>query len=336
MAPRLSSPGAAARPTRRRRAQAGAALLVAMILVTVVSTLAAGMVWQQWRAVEIEAAERSRTQSAWILNGALDWARLILREDGRTGQVDHLGEPWAVPLAEARLSTFLAAERSENADDGPEAFLSGDIADAQSRYNLRKLITVEGKVDPAQLAVLQRLMASAALSTGLANQLATGLQQALAQPPDAQAPLMPRSIEQLGWLGLDEAARAKLAPWIVLLPDQGPKLNLNTAPREVLAAVIGVDVASAQRLVIAREQRPFNTVNDASQLLPATSNPAPKFGDTDVKSSYFEVRGRLRLGDQVLEERSLVFRDGSHNVQPIRRERVNLALTQPGAGTAAR
>ena len=69
------------------------------------------MIWQQWRAVQVEAAERARTQSAWILSGALDWARLILREDARNGGTDHLGEPWAVPLAEARLSTFLAADK---------------------------------------------------------------------------------------------------------------------------------------------------------------------------------------------------------------------------------
>ena len=35
---------------------------------------------------------------------------LILAGDLReSGLVDHLGEPWAVPMAEARLSTFLAA-----------------------------------------------------------------------------------------------------------------------------------------------------------------------------------------------------------------------------------
>src|SRR5688572_8051457 len=104
---------------RSRTAQRGAALLLAMMILTFVTTLAAGMVWQQWRAVEVETAERARTQSAWILVGALDWARLILREDARaSGGQDHLGEPWAVPLAEARLSTFLAADRNNNADDG--------------------------------------------------------------------------------------------------------------------------------------------------------------------------------------------------------------------------
>ena len=67
-------------PGPRRSAQRGAALLIAMALMTLVATLASGMIWQQYRAIQVEAAERSRTQSAWILSGALDWARLILRD----------------------------------------------------------------------------------------------------------------------------------------------------------------------------------------------------------------------------------------------------------------
>ena len=88
--------------------QTGAALLAAMLTVTLVASLAAAALWQQWRSIEVESAERTRQQSLWVLTGALDWARLILREDARSGGADHLGEPWAVPLEEARLSTFLA------------------------------------------------------------------------------------------------------------------------------------------------------------------------------------------------------------------------------------
>lgn len=309
-----------------RRAQRGAALLVAMVLVTLVSTLAAGMVWQQWRAVEVEAAERARAQSAWILSGALDWARLILREDARTGGADHLGEPWAVPLAEARLSSFLAADRNNNAtEDGPEAFLSGAIADAQSRYNLRNLLNDEGAIDPKQAQVLQKLLAAAGLSPELATQIATGLRDAWAAQPADQAPLAPRSVEELGWLGLDEAARTRLAPWVVLLPAKTP-VNLNTAPPPVLAAVIeGLDLGGAQRLVQARERQPFQSIPAAQQLLP--SNPPLNFGGTDVKSNYFEVRGRLRLGDGMLEERSLVERR-EREVIAIRRERVTSVLAR--------
>ena len=47
----------------------------------------------------------------WILVGALDWARLILREDGRSnrtsGAADHLGEPWATRLRELTVTDYV-------------------------------------------------------------------------------------------------------------------------------------------------------------------------------------------------------------------------------------
>ena len=126
---------------RHRLRQTGAALLAAMLTVALVAAFAAAALWQQWRAVEIEAAERARLQSAWILTGALDWARLILREDARSGGADHLAEPWAVPLQEARLSTFLAADRNNTTDnDADQTFLSGQIIDLQSLLNVNNLV----------------------------------------------------------------------------------------------------------------------------------------------------------------------------------------------------
>ncbi|MEY4448824.1 MAG: hypothetical protein RLZZ433_1839, partial [Pseudomonadota bacterium] len=131
--------------------QKGAALISAMLVVTLVATLASVALWQQWRYVEIESAERHRVQSAWLLNSALDWSRLILREDAMSnasgsaaksgnspnpptsppnappaalaGTVDHLGEPWALPLKEAKLSSFLAQDQQLREGD-PEVFLS--------------------------------------------------------------------------------------------------------------------------------------------------------------------------------------------------------------------
>ncbi|MGJ7510792.1 type II secretion system minor pseudopilin GspK [Variovorax sp. GT1P44] len=132
-------------PAARR--QRGAALLTAMLTVTLVATFATAALWQQWRATEIEGAERARVQSGWILLGALDWSRLILREDARanaaTGGADHLAEPWAIPLEEAKLTSFLAADKNIASDalEGlPDAFLSGRIIDAQSKLNVRNLV----------------------------------------------------------------------------------------------------------------------------------------------------------------------------------------------------
>ena len=118
--------------------QRGAALLLAMLTVAIVATLASAALWRQWRAIEVEASERARLQAGWILSGALDWARLILREDARTSSVDHLGEPWAVVLQESRLSSFLA-QQGQDTSDLDSVLLSGAITDAQSRMNLTNL-----------------------------------------------------------------------------------------------------------------------------------------------------------------------------------------------------
>ena len=39
--------------------QEGAALISAMLVVTLVATLASVALWQQWRGIEIEAAQRA-------------------------------------------------------------------------------------------------------------------------------------------------------------------------------------------------------------------------------------------------------------------------------------
>jgi general secretion pathway protein K len=307
-----------AQPPRQR----GAALLIAMVILTMVATLASSMVWQQWRAVQVEAAERARVQSAWILMGALDWARLILREDARNGGADHLGEPWATPLAEARLSTFLAADQS-NTDDGPEAFLSGSIVDAQSRYNLRNLVDPStGKVLPAEQAILDRLLESIAVSSDVAVRIAKQLNSATTLVnPAANSPLPPESVAELTWLGIDEATVQLLQPYVVLLPIR-TTVNLNTASALVLAAVVEkLDLGGAERLVQARQRNHFRSVQEAQNVVGINFPLGPD--RVGVNSSFFELGGRLRLGDRVLEERSMVQRRGL-DVVTFQRRRVNL------------
>ena len=317
--------------TNRLRHQRGAALLTAMIIVVLIVTLASSMVWQQWRAVQVEVAERARSQSAWILSGALDWARLILREDAR-GNVDHLGEPWAVPLAEARLSTFLAADKN-NTDDGPEAFLSGSITDAQSRYNVTNLVDqTKGIIDPLEFAAFERLCQNLGVDSSVASLIASGLRDALAPAGsgNASAPLLPQSVAQLSWLGVDAAALELLAPYIVVLPVVTP-VNVNTASAEVLVAVIkGNDHATAERLLQVRQRTPFEDMAKFAAEVPSLA-PLAARPQLSVNSSFFEVRGRLRLSDRVLEESSLVQRVQGRQVDVLRRERVASREDSPPA-----
>jgi len=311
-------------------AQRGTALLLAMVILTLIATLSATMIAQQQRAIAVESAERARSQAAWVLVGALDWARLLLREDARSGQVDDLGEPWAVPLAEARLSTFLAADRSApEEDEGPEAFLSGRVRDLQARYNLYNLLDDEAKLNPDELALLTRLCVILGLPDDVASRIGEGM-AAAAQEDDETAPLMPMRMSQLSWLGISAETIERLQPYVTLLPATTP-INVNTAEREVLAAAItGLDLGGAERLLQRRQRAPFKTVDEVKRLLPE-GLPELAPNRLSVGSSYFEVIGRLRLDERVFEEYSVVHRGGANqagNIVAIQRERRSVT---PGA-----
>jgi len=289
------------------------------------------MLWQQWRSIEVETAQRTRVQAAWILVGALDWARLILREDARGGGADHLAEPWAVPLAPARLSTFLAAERGEAlvADDSSadqEAFLSGAIEDLQARLNITNLID-GSQLHAPRLAAWRGLFKLLKLPEGELQAMTDALLRAAATSKGAaraeSRPLMPKSLAELSWLGLSERTLAQLQPYVTLLPERTP-VNLNTAPAEVLhASVPGLDLAQAEQLVQARAARPIDTLMDASRLV---NNPEVQFDSTDhaVATRFFSVTGQLRLGQATVQEQSVLQRDGL-SVKTISRTRQTLA-----------
>ena len=320
-----------------------------MLTVTLVATFAASALWQQWRGVEVETAERARVQSAWILIGALDWSRLILIEDynaGGAAGADHLAEPWAVPLEEARLSTFLAADRNvvqqdDATSDASDAFLSGQITDLQSRLNLATL--VNGSADTQDVQdQFARLFARLGLARAELDALVAALRQA--QPPgedknqgqssdQPNAPLMPQTLEQLTWLGVSPTTVAALAPYATLLPDPATRMNINTAEATVLMAGIeGLDEAGANKLMAVRQLQYFRTLQDAKDLLGDSSAQLTE-GLHDTRSSYFEVRGRLRLRDVTVHERSLVHRVG-RTVTTLQRERGAAVLASAAPGLA--
>jgi hypothetical protein len=138
--------------------------------------------------------------------GALDWARLILREDGRgnqnSGASDHLGEPWATPLEEARLSSFLAADKNNSADELMPAFLSGEMIDLQSRLNFRNLVKLnrtgaeaKPEISATDVATFTRLFSllnlPAAELTAAASNLLRTTERALNDPSPRLAAAAP-------------------------------------------------------------------------------------------------------------------------------------------------
>ena len=299
-----------------RRSEQGAALLTAMLTVTLVATIASAALWQQWRQVEIETAERGRSQTAWMMTGALDWTRLILREDAISAQgagVDHLGEPWALPVQESKLSTFLSQDQQWREGDA-EVFLSGQIIDAQSRMNVMNLLD-NGQISVPALQRFGRLFERLNLPLQELQTLSRQLQAAAAAAKSttgssASAPLMPQKTAQLVWLGLSPSTLAALENFITVLPEATP-VNLNTAPAEVLmASVPGLDLAQARQSVALRERGHWASLDAARKALgPVGQN--LQAGQHDVQSRYFEVTGRMRIDDVVQVDQLLVKREGN-------------------------
>jgi general secretion pathway protein K len=125
----------------------------------------------------------------------------------------------------------------------------------------------------------------------------------------ANAPLLPGTVDQLGWLGLSPTSIEVLRPYVTVLPERTP-VNLNTASAWVLHACIGtLSMADAQRLEGLRTASHFRTLADVAQAL-GTPNLALNDAQHSVNSRYFEVQGQLRLDALVLEDRSVMQRNG--------------------------
>lgn len=303
-----------ARPPLPAR-QRGAALLLAMLTVALVASISAAAYWQQWRSLQLEQTARERAQSLWLLTGALDWSRLILREDARASSVDHLAEPWAIPLQETRLSSFLTGAESAQIDDGAlDARLSGGIGDEQGKLNFRNLIEITG--EQVGLAAIERqtflrLFAALGLPSTELQQLMQGLLSAYETDPAtaAQRRLRPQRLEQLIWFGLSRQTLDRLAPYACWLPEPTP-LNLNTASALALhASLAGLDLGQAQALVTQRERRHFATIAELGEQLPEVAAQL-KPQRHAVSSRYFRVRGLLQIDDSILEQDALVLRNG--------------------------
>jgi general secretion pathway protein K len=246
-----------------------------------------------------------------------------------------LAEPWALPLKEAKLSTFLAQDQQLREGD-PEVFLSGQITDAQSRINLTNWFEAsDGKVsakmnEPMQLALvrlfnvldlpraeLERLAAAwraAAQSARLSNPAMGQASQGTA----SGASLLPQQISQLQWLGLSADTVQRLSPYVTILPEVTP-VNLNTASAEVIYATVpGLDLAAAQQFVQQRTRSHFSNLTDASKALGGKTLEARWH---TVGTRFFEVWGRLRMEDRTQEETALILRD-TGNVTFVWRQKI--------------
>ena len=285
-----------------RQRQSGAAILIALVVVTVVATMAAAMFVRQDGTIAAETARRQAAQARWILRGALDWTRIILREDARTSGVDHLGEPWALQVAPISLKSFLAV--GEQADDAVlDAQIVGNIIDLQGRFNLRNLAS-EGQVKPEDVEGFKRMLEALGVNNAASVADSTAASVAAVVKGQGVAPQQPIGLMS----GLEATERERVAASVTWLPTRTP-VNVNTASAAVLvSAVPGLSFSDAKGLIERRASTYFRDAQDFLGRVPGLK----LTGTANIASNtqYFEVTGALLWGDMTIEQRAIVQRAG--------------------------
>ena len=114
-----------------RRQNKGVALITALLIMALVTTLAYTLEWNNALDVRRTIVLLNRDQAIQVALGAESWMQSILRQDLADSDTDHLGEIWASDLPGLPI-------------DGGEVF--GDIEDLQGRFNVNNLIDRNGKI----------------------------------------------------------------------------------------------------------------------------------------------------------------------------------------------
>jgi general secretion pathway protein K len=304
---------------QHNRVQRGVAVITALLLTTLAITIVASLFWQQQVQVRSIENQRLQLQKQWILRGALDWARLILREDAKYSAIDDLSEPWAVPLSDTKLDQYV-----EEGDAG-SAVLSGAIQDAQARFNLTALAN-GGEINQAEVSSFERLLTALHQDPGLAR--ATAQQVAASQRQttpsgtggDTGGNASGNAARAIGFAQVDDLLAVPgftpqvlrpLRDYVIFLP-RVTAINANTASAEVLSAKLApLSVSDANALIASRRNSSFRDLNDLTARLPGTQL-AVDGNQVNVSTHYFLVEGRVTIRQAALQVQGLIERNGAN------------------------
>lgn len=302
--------------------QRGAAIITAMLVVTLAALVVSGLFWRQHVAVRSVENRLAFAQARWIERAVLDWAKVILRSDARTtGPVDHLGEAWAVPVLNTRMDETVTAGAKLDEGSTRTATLAGQIYDAQARLNLSALVDARGVQSEPNIKALRKLLSLLGKPESTADPIVARVMQGAdkaaldGKVTPALRPPITRLADLLDVPNLDPSVVAVLEPYAIVLPSSATQININTAGPEVLAAAIeGLDVSGARRYVANRERAPALSLEAEGKKFGSNVTLEPRL--LSVGSSFFLVTGVIRY-DRVESQTETLVQRKNNDVEVI-------------------
>jgi general secretion pathway protein K len=109
--------------------------------------------------------------------------------------------------------------------------------------------------------------------------------------------------------GFNAKIIARLRPFVTTLPER-TALNINTAPVEVLAAVLDNHANDAAALILARKSKPIQSRQDFIERFPTLIAQADD-NSLDYSSRFFLAEGQAEYGVATVREQALLQRNGT-------------------------
>jgi len=285
------------------RRQAGLALLMAMLIVVIATTIAVSILHEEKFTIRKSAHVDLMDRASLYAFGLEDWAQIYLREDREDSDIDSLDENWATNIPGLPIEG---------------GYLAGFIEDEQARFNINTLVGSE-------LAVtrFKRLCDNLEVDDSFIPALMDWIDIDLdIRYPDGMEEnydtyrVANREMADISELMLvekvDQEIFEKLIPYITALPAP-TTLNINTMSATVFES-LGDDL-DASKFIEERESDPYDSVEEFVERLQI---PVAIEG-LSASTNYFRTYGQVVQGDLAFNMTSLVYRDDKGKTTVINR-----------------
>jgi len=300
----------------------GIALLVTLLILVLVVALANEIFRLGARAAQTSAYGRDSIRCTLLAQAGTGAARIALREDARDNDYDTLDEFWSREAPPFELG---------------DGVIRITVEDEERKLNLNLLVLQNGNAaDENRVAEFRLLLTHLGLDPSLADAVVDWLDnddsprvggaessyyEALPFPYKAKNDLFD-SVEELRLVrGFGTEVFDKVRPFVTVT--SSGKVNINTAPKEVLMALSAGEIAAeageidekaAEQLMAYRLEHPFRRPEDIGNVSPFFLDLYRKtrLRDLiDVRSTLFHVRSTGEVGDTVRTVDAIGLRTGN-------------------------
>ena len=273
--------------------QQGAAIIVALFVTALVAAMAVAMMDRLRIDTRRTELLLNADQAYFDSQGSIAWAQ------------DQLNNDWKLQSKDKVIDkTPLTLKSKEN-----NAVIVSTIEDAQGYFNVNNMSDTNYQPDFIRLirTVAPKISANQAqqIVQAIVDWIKPGVKGSPFDKyytdlkPSYKAPHRPMaSVSELRLVkGISREIYAKLAPFIIALPDVTP-ININNAPAPVIMSLSKtMTLEAAKSLINYRLQTPFVTPQQFSSYEIVKNNPIPENKIT-VTSQYFLVQSNVTMGQQ--------------------------------------